>query len=1121
MKPLFVTLALLCLSRLVSAQLYESFTDLNHTTNPEWFGDDSLFIVNTNLQLQSKASISKTISLTTAIPTDANEWRFWCRFRFSPSTSNFMRVYLASDTNNVTGAVTGYYVQLGGVSGSSDSITLYKQEGTTHKRLIGGRPSTVSKSDNIVRIKVVYNKTNEWQLYADTSGGFQYVLEGEASDMQKETGAHMGVFAKLTSSNGSGFYWDEFYAVPIQLDTVSPQLESIEVLSNTQLRLVFNEPILLTSAMATDNYWVNEQVGEPQQVQLRGAKQNEILLSYLTPIANGRHTIVVQGVCDIAGNPMKNEQKPFLVSLYQANRGDVLISEIFPDPTPVVDLPEAEFVELYNRSDKPIQLKGWRISDGNTVGVLPEVLLLPDSFLLLCGLSSVVLFNRNVVGISPWPSLNNGEDIITITDSLGKLIDELHYDITWYNNAQKADGGFTIEMDNPLLLCKGKSNYAASDAAIGGTPGSKNSRWNKMPDVLSPQVKSIRVLNANQLELVFNESMDSLSLLLAKLDLVPPNNIRAKETIGSDTLIVTLAFEMLPNQLNTLHICEAKDCSLNPIDSVLGYNFTRLVFDTAQQFDILITEIMSDPDPAVGLPAIEYVELYNKSNRWITLNNWLLECNNKKAAMPNIYLKPETYLLVALSNEESAYDTLANFCKLPTLSALSNDGAKLVLRDDRGQVIHAIEYASDWHTKEEKKAGGWSLEMIDSKNPCSGKSNWESSISENGGTPGIANSVARTHSDEIAPNLVRVYPIDSMHLELHFSEPMDSTSIQEGVIVFTPNNISVSSVQFEDPMHTNCVLGLNKPIKIPEKYWVTVNQGHDCVKNRIAPMRIEFGLPEVADSGDWVVNEILFNPRPGENDFVELLNRSSKVLDAKELWISNAQVTTNMQVAPQGWLVLPQQYLVVTADAASLVTHYTVQNPQCIVEQTLPTFNDDEGTCIVRNNQQKILDQLDYTHKMQFALLANEEGVSLERIHPNRPTFDITNWTSAASTAGYATPTASNSQFADASVAGIFTVTPELISPDGDGYNDFATFGYQLQTPGYTANLNIYNSSGQLVKQLLRNQLFGADGAFSWDGLTDNGNKAPMGLYVCVLELFNLQGQSKQYKQVLAVGGRL
>jgi hypothetical protein len=41
-----------------------------------------------------------------------------------------------------------------------------------------------------------------------------------------------------------------------------------------------------------------------------------------------------------------------------ANHKDVIITEIFPDPSPVIGLPEAEFIEIFNRSDKIINLAG-------------------------------------------------------------------------------------------------------------------------------------------------------------------------------------------------------------------------------------------------------------------------------------------------------------------------------------------------------------------------------------------------------------------------------------------------------------------------------------------------------------------------------------------------------------------------------------------------------------------------------------------------------------------------------------------------------------------------------------------------------------------------------------------
>jgi len=74
-----------------------------------------------------------------------------------------------------------------------------------------------------------------------------------------------------------------------------------------------------------------------------------------------------------------------------------------------------------------------------------------------------------------------------------------------------------------------------------------------------------------------------------------------------------------------------------------------------------------------------------------------------------------------------------------------------------------------------------------------------------------------------------------------------------------------------------------------------------------------------------------------------------------------------------------------------------------------------------------------------------------------------------------------------------------------------------LATPGYVANMWIFDSRGRIVKTLLKNELLGSSNSFRWEGLKDDNTKAPIGAYMVMVELFNLDGKKKVIKKPVAI----
>lgn len=650
-----------------------------------------------------------------------------------------------------------------------------------------------------------------------------------------------------------------------------------------------------------------------------------------------------------------------------------------------------------------------------------------------------------------------------------------------------------------------------------------------VPDVTAPAIVSATPTSASTVDVLFTETVDNTSAQVAA-NYVANNGIGAAVTAIIDavnTSLVHLTFSTaFPNgSNNTLTVNGVQDVNGNTLTN----GSATFSFYTPQPYDIVIDELIADPTPQVGLPNSEWIELRNTSAFPINLQGWKIsDASGTSGGLASFLLQPDSFVIVCTGSAAAGLSVFGTTLSVTSFPSLDNNGELLYLVDASGNVIHSVNYSISWYQNELKQEGGWTLEMIDTKNPCSGFSNWKASTDLAGGTPGRKNSVDAVNTDATAPKLLRAYAIDERIIELVFDEPLNNAaagiaanySISDGI--GTPANANAIAPAFD-----KVVLDLTVPLQPGKVYTITASNLTDCTGNAIGSSKTaKAGLSDIADSLDIVINEILFNPPSNGFDYVEIYNRSSKIINLQQTYIANRNTTgvisSITQLSAEPYLLFPQEFMVVTENADWIKNNFITKNPGAFaIVGSLPSFSDDEGDVIILNAQGKITDELKYKDDWHFKLLDNKEGVALERIDYTAPTQQESNWHSAATSVNYGTPTYQNSQFRiNDGVQGEIKLSPEIVSPDNDGQDDFATVDYRFPEAGYVASITVFDASGRPVRYLQRNALCGTSGSFRWDGLGERNQQLATGIYIVLTEVFNLSGKKKQFKKTIVVARR-
>lgn len=546
------------------------------------------------------------------------------------------------------------------------------------------------------------------------------------------------------------------------------------------------------------------------------------------------------------------------------------------------------------------------------------------------------------------------------------------------------------------------------------------------------------------------------------------------------------------------------------------------------RFSVVISEIMSDPTPQIGLPNFEWIEIRNTTNAAINLQNWRVgDGSGVSGALPNFLLQPDSIAIICGTTAAATMQQYGRTFGVTSFPSLDNSGELIFLRNSSGAIVHAVEYTLSWFNNAVKSDGGWTLEMVDTKNPCGAANNWRASVDARGGTPGIKNSVDGSNTDQQPPALLRAFANGST-VVVSFDEPLDSLSAATAANYALSNGggTAVAAVCIA-PLFNTVQLTFTNTLQTGTVYTITATNVRDCSGNSIGAFNTtKTGLSSAVAANDIIINEILFNPTANGTDYVELYNRSNKLINLKTLLLANRSSTgviANMKaLTAQDQLLFPGDYLVLSEDDATVKRQFTAKNLSAFINlSSMPSYSDDEGTVVLTDNGGLVIDEVAYKDDWHFALISNDEGVALERIDPNASSQNKDNWHSAAKDVGYGTPSYQNSQFRlDIQVQGEVTVTPEVFSPDNDGTDDLLTISYRFPETGYVMNITVFDANGRAVKALQRNAVCSQQGTFRWDGLNDRFQQLPLGPYVIFAEVFNLLGKVKRFKKQVVLARR-
>ena len=260
-----------------------------------------------------------------------------------------------------------------------------------------------------------------------------------------------------------------FFVLSQLKETSLPQLVEIEPLSLSILRFTFDKAVEIKGATFSiseiGNAYQKSYLDEETRLSVNVLFEKEMELGKV-------YTISYSGLKSVSGDILPDYSMEWMIKAEEDeteedssptySQGSVRINEIMANPKGLKELPETEYVELYNTTEKPVSLKGWQFVYGGSPKPIGDALIPAKGYAVLYRSGREISMDASAVAVPmdkfPNALANTGKEL-QLLDPKGNVIDLVLY--------AKATAGKSWERS-------GEDWFLSTDIR-GGTPGSMNS----------------------------------------------------------------------------------------------------------------------------------------------------------------------------------------------------------------------------------------------------------------------------------------------------------------------------------------------------------------------------------------------------------------------------------------------------------------------------------------------------------------------------------------------------------------------------------------------------------------------------------------------------------------------